>query len=141
MEINDQATIEDVPMEEDDSSDSSDEEDDKIEKKVYLPGKPLEEGEELTYDESAYVMLHQAHTGAPCLSFDVITDNYGSSRTTFPMSGYIIAGTQAAKAHANRYKKLITVLPFRRNNCVFFFNFQFNCFKNVQFTSYKSREN
>lgn len=105
MDTNDQATIEDVPMDEDNSSESSDDEEDedKVEKKVYLPGKPLNEGEELIYDESAYVMLHQAHTGAPCLSFDVIADNMGNSRTTFPMTGYIVAGTQAAKTHANRY--------------------------------------
>lgn len=60
------------------------------------------EDEELICDESAYVMLHQAHTGAPCLSFDVIQDNLGDIRDTFPMTTYIVAGTQAAKAHVNR---------------------------------------
>lgn len=47
---------------------------------VYLPGKPLEEGEELVCDQSAYVMLHQAQTGAPCLSFDIIADNLGNKK-------------------------------------------------------------
>ncbi len=61
------------------------------------------EDEELICDESAYVMLHQAHTGAPCLSFDVIQDNLGENRESFPMTAYIVAGTQAAKAHVNRY--------------------------------------
>lgn len=60
------------------------------------------EDEELVCDESAYVMLHQAHTGAPCLSFDVIQDNLGENRESFPMTAYIVAGTQAAKAHVNR---------------------------------------
>lgn len=91
-----------------DKSVSSDEEDENEEdagnanREVYLPGKPLEEGEELVCDESAYVMLHQARTGAPCLSFDIIPDQLGANREAFPMSCYIAAGTQAAKAHVNK---------------------------------------
>lgn len=69
--------------------------------KVYLPGKPLEEGEELICDESAYVMLHQAQTGAPCLSFDIIKDSLGNDRETFPLTSYIVAGTQAQQVHVN----------------------------------------
>ncbi|XP_025829544.1 glutamate-rich WD repeat-containing protein 1-like [Agrilus planipennis] len=33
-------------------------------KEVYLPGKPLKEGDELVCDETAYIMLYQAQTGA-----------------------------------------------------------------------------
>lgn len=72
------------------------------EQEVYLPGKPLEAGEELVCDESAYVMLHQARTGAPCLSFDIIPDNLGGTREAYPMTSYIAAGTQAAKTHINK---------------------------------------
>lgn len=68
------------------------------------------EDEELICDESAYVMLHQAHTGAPCLSFDVIQDNLGENRESFPMTAYIVAGTQAAKAHVNRYIFVMKIL-------------------------------
>lgn len=68
---------------------------------VYLPGQPLKEGEELVCDQSAYVMLHQAQTGAPCLSFDIIRDNLGDNRQEFPLTSFIIAGTQAARTHAN----------------------------------------
>lgn len=107
MEVMD--TVEDEEMEDDsDQSVSTDDEkdddnnDSKTKGEVYLPGKPLEEGEELICDESAYVMLHQARTGAPCLSFDVIPDQLGASRETFPMSCYLVAGTQAAKAHVNK---------------------------------------
>lgn len=70
-------------------------------KEVYIPGKPLAEGEELVCDQSAYVMLHQAQTGAPCLSFDVIRDNLGENRETFPLTAYLVAGTQANQAHVN----------------------------------------
>lgn len=84
--------------------DDNDDEDDsgmKIQKEVYLPGKPLNEDEELVCDESAYVMLHQASTGAPCLSFDVIADELGTDRQDYPLTAYMVAGTQAARTHVN----------------------------------------
>lgn len=96
--------VEDEDME--NSSDSSDEEGENKEQseksEVYLPGKPLDADEELVCDESAYVILHQARTGAPCLSFDIVRDQLGENRETFPQSCYIVAGTQAAKAHVNK---------------------------------------
>lgn len=46
-------------------------------------------------------MLHQAQTGAPCLSFDVIRDHLGDNRETFPLTSYIVSGTQASQAHIN----------------------------------------
>lgn len=103
MEVVDGVEDEDMANS-DDSSDSDDETKDvKTEKsQVYLPGKPLEADEELVCDESAYVMLHQARTGAPCLSFDIVRDQLGENREAFPMSCYIVAGTQAAKAHVNK---------------------------------------
>lgn len=70
--------------------------------KTYLPGQPLKEDERLVCDQSAYVMLHQAQTGAPCLSFDIVPDNLGNDRQDFPMSAYLIAGTQASRAHLNK---------------------------------------
>ncbi|XP_017128764.1 glutamate-rich WD repeat-containing protein 1 [Drosophila elegans] len=70
-------------------------------KEVYLPGNVLADDEELVCDESAYVMLHQASTGAPCLSFDVIPDELGTGRQAFPMTAYIVAGTQASRTHVN----------------------------------------
>jgi ribosome assembly protein RRB1 len=45
---------------------------------------PLQEGEELVYDSSAYQMLHRAKVEWPCLSLDVLlrdrvgNKNYGS---------------------------------------------------------------
>ncbi|XP_068618466.1 glutamate-rich WD repeat-containing protein 1 [Battus philenor] len=69
--------------------------------KTYLPGQPLKDDEHLVCDQSAYVMLHQAQTGAPCLSFDIVGDNLGSNRSEFPMTSYLVAGTQASSAHLN----------------------------------------
>lgn len=87
----------DESMEEEDTNESREE----TESKVYLPGQALQKGEELTVDKSAYRLLHHAQSGAPCLSFDVIPDDLGNSRESYPLSMYIIAGTQAAKTHVN----------------------------------------
>lgn len=86
-------------LEEDDEENSDAEEEG--EASVYLPKRGLEEGEHLVYDKSAYRMLHNASSGAPCLSFDVIPDDLGNARESFPLSMYIVAGTQASRTHLN----------------------------------------
>lgn len=87
---------------EDDNEDNEDNEAEKTsEKEVYLPSKQLKSDEELVCDESAYIMLHQASTGAPCLSFDIICDELGNDRSSFPMTAYVVAGTQSARTHVN----------------------------------------
>lgn len=70
--------------------------------KTYLPGQPLKDDERLVCDQSAYIMLHQAQTGAPCLSFDIVPDNLGNDRNEYPMTAYLVAGTQASSAHLNK---------------------------------------
>ncbi|XP_066538884.1 glutamate-rich WD repeat-containing protein 1 [Hoplias malabaricus] len=83
-------------MEEDEAEDGK-------EGKVFVPGlQPLEPGEELEMDRSAYRMYHECQTGAPCLSFDVLRDGEGDSRETFPLSMMLCAGTQADAALSNR---------------------------------------
>ena len=49
-------------------SDSESEEGDKNvhQNKIYLPGNPMEEDEELVCDNEAYWMYHQAQTGVSC---------------------------------------------------------------------------
>lgn len=86
---------------EDEEEDDDEGNEDESKNKIYLPGQPLEKGEELVVDRSAYRMLHQAQTGAPCLSFDIIQDDLGNSRDTYPMTMYMLAGTQAARTHVN----------------------------------------
>ena len=68
---------------------------------VYLPGQPLAEGEELVHDSSAYHMFHTAQTGAPCLSFDILSDSLGDNRTEYPLTAYLVAGTQAEAVGKN----------------------------------------
>jgi len=38
---------------------------------------------------------------APCLSFDVVSDELGSGREEFPLTCYFVSGTQASRAQAN----------------------------------------
>ena len=61
--------------------------------RVWLPGMPLEEGEELQADPSAYVMLHSFSLGWPCLSFDFIPTNM--TPLASPLSLSVVSGTQA----------------------------------------------
>lgn len=95
--------MEDGSSSDDDSMDEEGNNEEESGPKTYLPGQPLQEDEHLICDQSAYVMLHQAQTGAPCLSFDIITDNLGNDRQQFPMTAYLVAGTQASSAHLNKY--------------------------------------
>lgn len=72
-------------------------------KKVWRPNvDKLEEGEELEYDPSAYIMYHSLNTEWPCLSFDILKDNMGDNRQRFPLTMYLITGSQADKADRNR---------------------------------------
>jgi ribosome assembly protein RRB1 len=75
----------------------------KVETKVWRPGiDKLGEGEKLEFSSEAYVMYHPMTADWPCLSFDIIPDSLGINRTKYPMSAFLVAGTQAATAKDNR---------------------------------------
>jgi len=81
----------------------SSEDEKKIETKVWRPGdNKLEPGEVLEYDSSAYEMLHRLRIEWPCLSFDILPDNLGQQRTKFPLTSYLISGTQADQSTNNK---------------------------------------
>ncbi|GIL45981.1 hypothetical protein Vafri_3086 [Volvox africanus] len=70
--------------------------------KVWRPGiDPVDEDEELAYDPTAYDCLHRFEVDWPCLSFDVLKDDLGGPRSTFPHTVYLVCGTQAAKVRQN----------------------------------------
>ena len=72
-------------------------------KEVWRPGiDQLNEGEELDFDPSAYIMYHSFRTEWPCLSFDILKDNLGDNRQRFPMTMYMVTGSQADKGDKNK---------------------------------------
>jgi ribosome assembly protein RRB1 len=70
-------------------------------RQVYLPGQDDCQPEEMEHESSAYHMLHTAQSGAPCLSFDIIRDSLGDGRTSFPLTCYVMGGTQAQPGRQN----------------------------------------
>ncbi|KAI9846720.1 MAG: ribosome biosynthesis protein rrb1 [Thelocarpon superellum] len=67
-----------------------------LDQDTFMPARHhLAAGETLAPDPSTYEMLHTLTTTWPCLSFDIIHDNLGSDRKTYPATLYAVAGTQA----------------------------------------------
>lgn len=76
----DELEEEEIVNEDELNEDENEEENEKIE--IWDPAKrPLQEGETLEYDSSAYLMYHSFQLDWPCLSFDIIKDNLGIDRT------------------------------------------------------------
>ena len=61
----------------------------------------MDADEEHEYDPSVYDCLHAWQLDWPCLSFDVMRDEMGDDRESFPHSLFAIAGTQADIPHKN----------------------------------------
>jgi ribosome assembly protein RRB1 len=67
-----------------------------VDQQTFIVGRnKLEPGQTLAPDLSTYEMLHALSTPWPCLSFDIIRDNLGDDRKTYPATMYAVAGTQA----------------------------------------------
>lgn len=72
-------------------------------RRIWRPGiDEIQEGEQLDVEPGTYDMLHRAQVEWACLSFDILRDDLGAQRTTYPMTAYVVAGTQAKEAADNR---------------------------------------
>ncbi|CAI5757214.1 unnamed protein product [Candida verbasci] len=85
-----------------------DQEEVRIESSIYLPhkSKPLGPDEVLEADPSVYEMLHNINLPWPCLTVDILPDNLGNERRSYPQTVYLTTATQAAK---NKDNELITM--------------------------------
>ena len=70
--------------------------------RLWRAGDAIGEGETLDFDSSAYDMLHRMHHEWPCMTFGFVKDALGEQRTSFPMTAFAVAGTQAESADQNR---------------------------------------
>ncbi|KAL5381144.1 hypothetical protein DPSP01_007398 [Paraphaeosphaeria sporulosa] len=69
-----------------------------VDQGTFIPGRhKLSAGETLAPDLSTYEMLHTLEAPWPCLSCDIVPDNLGTERKTYPATVYSVAGTQAAQ--------------------------------------------
>jgi hypothetical protein len=66
---------------------------------------------------AAYDCLHKFTLEWPCLSFDIIRDDLGAPRATFPHTVFMVAGTQAAGARQN-YLALLRLTQLGQGRCV-----------------------
>lgn len=78
-------------------------EQDEPEPTIYLPhkSKPLGPDEVLEADPTVYEMLHNVNLPWPCLTVDVLPDNLGDERRTYPASVYLTTATQASRGKDN----------------------------------------
>lgn len=82
-----------------------------IDQDTFIVGRDkLEAGQSLAPDPSAYVLLHALQSDWPCLSLDVVPDQLGSSRSTYPATMFAVAGTQADSAHPKENRLMVMKL-------------------------------
>jgi len=75
-----------------------------VDTQVYHPSRPqrpLGKDEILEPDPSAYEMFHTINVKWPALSFEIIPDNLGDDRRTFPATVHMVFGSQAERDRDN----------------------------------------
>ncbi|CAJ1383638.1 unnamed protein product [Effrenium voratum] len=84
-------------------AEANDEEAEEGAKMIWRPGvDAIEDGEQLDVEPGTYDMLHRAQVEWPCLSLDVLRDDLGAQRASYPMTAYVVAGSQASRTEDNR---------------------------------------
>ena len=82
-----------------------------VDQQTFIPGRnKLQAGESLAPDPSTYEMLHTLSTTWPCLSFDIVPDNLGDARKTYPATLYAVAGTQAEDRRSRENELMVMKL-------------------------------
>mgnify|MGYP001793200609 CR=1 FL=1 len=76
----------------------------------FIP-RPVHSGSDIIiYNSYPHVL-----SGAPCLSFDILPDLLGDSRESYPMTSYLVCGTQAERSHTN---SVIVMKLYNMHQCV-----------------------
>ncbi|KAK6435514.1 Ribosome assembly protein rrb1 [Oleoguttula sp. CCFEE 5521] len=82
-----------------------------IDKQTFIPGRhKLDAGQTLAPDLSTYEMLHTLEPTWPCLSIDVVRDQLGDGRKSYPATVYAVAGTQAAQGREKENQIMVLKL-------------------------------
>ncbi|KAF2806295.1 glutamate-rich WD repeat-containing protein 1 [Mytilinidion resinicola] len=82
-----------------------------VDQETFMPGRnKLSAGETLAPDFTAYQMLHALESPWPCLSCDIVGDQLGSDRKSYPATVYAVAGTQAARGREKENQLMVLKL-------------------------------
>ena len=82
-----------------------------VDQQTFIPGRnKLDPGQTLAPDLSTYEMLHTLETTWPCLSFDIIRDQLGDNRKSYPATAYAVGGTQAASGRSKENQVMVMKL-------------------------------
>lgn len=82
-----------------------------VDKETFIPGRhKLDPNQTLSPDLSTYEMLHTLEPTWPCLSFDIVRDQLGDNRKSYPATVYAVAGTQAAQGREKENQLMVMKL-------------------------------